>query len=179
LMIGIGGVSRAGKTELANFLCEKFQTIGFRAVSIHQDEYAFSESNIPKVNDRIDWETPDSINSFKYLSAIQKEKQKGADVIIAEGFLNFHDLKLVNLFDKKVFLEIRRSTFEKRKAKDSRWETEPSWYIDHIWESYEQYGKSILKSNSDFLRIYGENRSSYPAVWDYVVSDLQSKMNKK
>jgi len=79
----------------------------------------------------------------------------------------------IQLFDKKIFLEIRRSTFEKRRTEDNQWGFEPDWYIDHIWKSYEKYGKTILDSNSDFLKIYGENRSSYPAVWNYVVSDIK------
>ena len=177
LMIGIAGVSRAGKTELAKFLCQKFKALGYHAVSIHQDEYVFSKSHIPKIQDRIDWENPESINSLQYLSAIHAAKQNGAEVIIAEGFLNFHNHEMVKLFDKKVFLEIRRSTFEKRKAYDTRWDAEPDWYIDHIWKSYERYGKTILESNSDFLRIYGENRMSYPAVWNYVASDLKGKLD--
>ena len=172
-MIGIGGVSRAGKTELSKFLCKKFQSIGFNAVSIHQDEYAFSDNKIPKIKNRVDWESPNSINSFQYLSAIQKAKQNGADVIVAEGFLNFHHPEMIQLFDKKIFLEIRRSTFEKRKAEDDRWGREPDWYIDHVWKSYEKYGKTILKSESDFLRIFGEDRSAYSAVWNYVSSEIK------
>lgn len=177
LMIGIGGVSRAGKTELSNFLCQKFKSFGYSAIAIHQDQFTFSTHEIPKVKNRVDWETPESIDIQKYHFAIQEAQQKEFDVIITEGFLNFHDEKFVQLFDKKIFVEIKRSTFEKRKAQDNRWGSEPKWYIDHIWKSYEKYGKTILASNSDLLRIFGENRSSYQTVWDYVFPEkmIESK----
>ena len=167
-MIGIGGVSRAGKTELSNFLCQRFKTFGYNAISIHQDEFAYFANEIPKIKDRVDWENPNSIDTNKYQFAIEEAKQKGFDVIITEGILNFYDDKFIQLFDKKIFVEIQRATFEKRKAEDERWGSEPDWYIEHIWNSYEKYGKTILASDTDFLRIFGENRSAYETVWEYV-----------
>ena len=167
-MIGIGGVSRSGKTDLSKFLSEKFQELGYTVVTLHQDEFVFHEKEIPKIKDRTDWEIPESINFPKYLSAIKEAQQNLADVIIVEGFLNFYQKEITQLFDKKILMEISHATFEKRKRKDDRWGIEPDWYIDYIWESYEKYGTTILQSDSTFLKISGENTSPYPTVWEYV-----------
>ena len=177
-MIGIGGVSRSGKTDLSKFLSEKFQELGYTVVTLHQDEFVFHEKEIPKIKDRTDWEIPDSINFSQYISAIKEAQQNGNEVVIVEGFLNFYKNEVTELFDKKIFLEISRHTFERRRRNDTRWSREPDWYIDYIWETYEKYGNTILQSDSDFLKISGENTSSYPAVWDYVASDLEIKMNQ-
>lgn len=175
MIIGIGGVSRAGKTELSNFLFEKFRLEGIQVVVIHQDDFVHPTDFIPKIKDRIDWENPQSINFSKYITAIQEAQKSGADIIIAEGIFNFYEKEVQDLFDKKIFVEISRTTFEKRKAEDHRWGYEPDWYIEHIWNSYEQFGQTILENKSNILKVSGENQASYSKVWEYVFLEKKER----
>jgi hypothetical protein len=58
--------------------------------------------------------------------------------------------------DKKVFVEIPKSLFLERKIKDKRWGEFPEWYMEHIWQSYEKYGK-IDPSDKTYFVVDGEN----------------------
>jgi len=47
----------------------------------------------------------------------------------------FHDPQTVDLFDKKILVELDYRNYIQRKKKDLRWGVEPDWYIEHIWKS--------------------------------------------
>ena len=38
--------------------------------------------------------------------------------------------------DKRLYIRISKEAFLSRKTLDNRWEDEPDWYIEHIWESH-------------------------------------------
>ena len=62
MVIGIGGVSRAGKTALAKRLAKHFRKEGLSTDILHQDEFVYPDEEIPKVRDKVDWEHPGSID---------------------------------------------------------------------------------------------------------------------
>ena len=63
MIIGIGGVSRSGKTWLAYKISELFQHKSI--LVINQDEYVFDVEDIPKVRGETEWECPESIDFNK------------------------------------------------------------------------------------------------------------------
>ena len=142
MVIGIGGVSNAGKTHLAEKLADHFQHKSTKIIS--QDDFVLPVSEIPQIIDHIDWETPESINFPSFKHAII-EAEKNYDFVIVEGIFVFFDKAVNELYDKKIFIEISKETFLQRKIKDDRWGIEPDWYRDHIWNSYLKFGQPKKK----------------------------------
>ncbi len=135
-LIGIGGVSRAGKTSLADFFAAQLHN----SLVLHQDEYILPEIQIPKIKDRIDWEHPDSIDWQKWKTAILAN-QPNYDFIILDGLFAFHDGELEQDMDWKIYLSIDKDRFVQNKKDDQRWGEEPEWFIQHIWDSHLKYGQ--------------------------------------
>ena len=134
MIIGIGGVSNAGKSSLANLL-KRILEKELKVKILCQDDFIIAEHKIPKINGITDWECPRSINHKMFLQAVRREKQNN-DIVISEGLFAFHDDNLSKLYDKKLFLFVDKDTFKLRKLRDKRWGKVPEWYIDHIWDFY-------------------------------------------
>ncbi|MBN2173018.1 MAG: hypothetical protein JW731_02720 [Bacteroidales bacterium] len=152
MIIGIGGVSNSGKSSLAKKIGDLFPDRS--VVIVCQDKFVFSEEQISKINNHTDWEAPSSIDFKSFIDAIQiaaKEYQ----IVIAEGLLVFHDPQVLKLFQKKIFITLSEEAFYERKVNDLRWGREPEWYIKHIWNAYEKFGK-ISPDEADLLMVDGE-----------------------
>jgi len=154
MIIGIGGVSRAGKTTLAKQLEIQFKKLGKSVVVFCQDEYVKPKISIPKVQGIPDWERPSTIKWDNLNSDIQKSE---ADVIIVEGLFSFYPASLRVQYDVKIFLTIEKETFITRKSKDERWEEEPDWYAEHVWRSYLKYGQK-KGDKGEYISISGEEK---------------------
>lgn len=140
MIIGIGGVSNAGKSFLANMIKINLEK-KYKFKILCQDDFIKPESKIPIINGLTDWEHPSSINHDMYYQAVIRES-KNNDILISEGLFAFYSDKLTSLYDKKIFLYIDKETFINRKKDDLRWGNVPDWYIQHIWDSYLRYGKA-------------------------------------
>lgn len=152
MIIGIGGVSRAGKTTLAFKIREWFGKA--HVCILHQDQYIQDESNMPLIKNHIDWEHPDSLD-FEMFKKITNEKAKEYSIVIVEGLMVFHDDELNEMMDRKIYIKISKEAFLSRKTMDNRWGKEPEWYIDHIWQSHFIYGL-IPKNEKNVLEVDGE-----------------------
>ncbi len=180
MIIGIGGVSNAGKTTLAGILQEELRDISVKI--IHQDDFINAVENIPRVRDRIDWEDPLSIDFKRFQQAISDASNK-YQIVIAEGFLVFYQQELNKLYDKKIFLEIPKKLFIERKILDNRWGFEPVWYLEHIWQTYLKCG-TIKVTDADMLMLRGDR--DYPVgqiihfleTWKYVYVLQGASMNE-
>ncbi len=148
MTIGIGGVSRSGKSQLAAQLADHFS--GTCVVSM--DDYCHPKSRLPKIKDRLDWERPGAYDFEKLINEISTLREK-CSVVIAEGILIYYDPRLRKLFDAKLFLEISKSTFLERRKDETRWGHEPPWFLTHVWNSYEKYG---VENGADTIRFSGE-----------------------
>ena len=148
MVIGIGGVSRSGKSTLAALILRLYTEGGKTAVVLAQDDCVFPPEQIPTISHgketEIDWETPESIDFQRYKNAILEAKMQ-FDHVITEGLLNFYDADLNALYDKFLFVDIPKTTFLQRKADDKRWGEVPSWFVEHIWASYEKFGKTVFE----------------------------------
>jgi len=138
MIIAIGGSSTAGKSTLAAKIGEVYD---HRRVKILcQDSYVKPENEIPRIRDHIDWEVPDSIDFDKFYRAVVFANMQ-YEVVIVEGLMIYYNRRTVDLFNKRLFVEIDKETFLKRKSRDLRWGKEPQWYMKHIWDSYLKYGR--------------------------------------
>jgi len=166
MVIGIGGISTAGKSKLANRLKDYFSD---KKVSVLcQDNYAMPTAQIPKISDHTNWEIPESLDFDKFYNLILEEK-KSNDIVIAEGLFVFYDNRLLELFDKKIFMAIGKETFLERKSIDLRWGKEPEWYMEHIWNSHHNYCNAV-EGRQDAFILSGEN----PVKFDEVIHFLES-----
>ncbi len=164
MKIGIGGISRAGKTQLANFIKDLFPDR--KVVILCQDDFIFEQDKLPVIKDEIDWESPDSIDFGKFREAINTAG-KGYDIVIAEGLLIFYNSGICKEFEKKIFVHIDESVFRKRKLKDTRWGSFPDWYVDHIWDSYRKYGM-VARGREDFLYLDGTRDFDREKILDFL-----------
>lgn len=166
IIIGIGGVSRAGKTSLAKSIYEWFNDDKIKI--IRQDEYVIPKTSMPLINGQLDWERPESMDFIAFRNAILSAKNH-YNYVITEGLMIYYDPQVYALFDKKIYIEISKETFLSRKALDFRWEKEPDWYIEHIWNSHFIYGR-VPKGTKDVLCMSGENQFIADIVKNYILN---------
>ena len=166
MIIGIGGVSTAGKSSLAFQISKQFESDA-KVKILCQDDFIRPESQIPRVNGHIDWECPDSVDHEMYFQAVGRES-KSNDIIISEGLFAFNDERVSSLYDKRIFLMISRETFWRRKTADLRWGKEPDWYIEHIWNNYLKYGK-IASERENVLRLHSDTEIEIEKVMVYLL----------
>lgn len=133
MVIAIGGCSRAGKSVLAQKLVKFYGP--HRAVHISQDDYVLPASEIPTIQNHIDWETPDSMDWDRLFSTIA-HFQKNWEIVIVEGIFAFSHINLLKHTDISIYIEISAVEFARRKKVDLRWGAEPDWYIQHIWNCH-------------------------------------------
>ena len=172
MTIGIGGISRSGKSTLAALIQRYFTERGQTCLLLAQDDYVFPREQIPTIQKgeamETDWEIPESIDFQRYKTAILTA-QKGYDHVITEGFLNFYDPTINALFDKFLFVSLSKPTFLSRKAADKRWGNVPDWYIEHIWTSYQRYGQTALTDKqTEVLVLSGETDFDVSAIIDFL-----------
>ncbi len=149
MVIGIGGVSNAGKSTLARNLKEEWT--GMDVVSLCQDDFAFPSDQIPKIKDHIDWEVPESIDFVRFRAEALLQIKRH-DIVILEGIFAFHDEVLNELMNVKLFLTLSKESFLERKNRDVRWGKEPDWYVEHIWNSHREYCRKMPMQDTRVLR---------------------------
>ncbi len=164
MIIGIGGVSRSGKTLLSAFIKDLYPDRKTKILC--QDDFVISEDEIPRIKGEIDWECPESIDWKRFHNAL-KQTIKEYDMAIAEGLLVFYRPEITAMFDRKIFVEIPEELFRKRKITDMRWGSFPDWYVDHIWTSFLKYG-NIRKGKQNFLFVSGEVKFQKEKIKDYL-----------
>lgn len=169
-IIGIGGVSCAGKSKLADELSLRFRESGYRTITIDQDEYVFPISEIPLVRGHTDWECPESIDFESFEEAIGNASASH-DIVIAGGLMVFWESRISKIFDFRIFIKIPLDEFRRRKRKDLRWGKEPEWYIDHIWNSYLEYGQFPYGIEPD-LSIDGTGTLNTDDIYKTILSDI-------
>ncbi len=135
MIIGIGGVSRSGKSQLATKL--KKYLAPNRVIIIDLDDHTKSTQEIPMIRDRVDWESPRSID---WPVVFKKINNLDYDHLIIEGIFAYAYPELLSHYDLKIFIKISKKTFLKRRRKESRWGPEPEWYIEHVWQSHLKSG---------------------------------------
>ena len=163
MLIGIGGISNAGKSTLASKI--KYHYSSKKVVVLCQDNYVFPKDKIPLIKDHIDWECPKSID-FNYYEKVVMEAIIKNDVVIIEGIFVFYKENINKYIDRKILLTLDRNNFFSRKSNDLRWGKESDWYISNIWNSNKKYYNiSALK---DSLKIKADKDIDLEMVIDFL-----------
>lgn len=165
MIIGIGGVSKAGKTTLADNLKKAFSKKNRTVDILCQDSFVKLKGALTMIEGVPDWERP---NSIKWDSLTSKIEKSSADVIIVEGLFSFYPASIRTLYDKKIFINIEKPLFKERKATDKKWEEEPNWYADHIWKSYQKYGKT-KGDDSEYIFVDGSKPIDIPTLLEDLI----------
>lgn len=160
MLIGIGGVSRSGKTKLSRKVNKWLRDQGHTVAIFHQDDFVKAKEDIPLIKDHIDWEVPESMDWDRWNETVQQALAKH-DCVIAEGLFAFWERDSRMTFDRKILVDVSKDTFLARKREDLRWGKEPEWFIQYIWNNYLIYGRP---NPFDGLVVSGEKRVD-PAVW--------------
>jgi uridine kinase len=170
-IIGIGGVSRAGKSTLSRLLRDALSEHSLSVDLIHQDDYVFSEEVLITIKDRIDWELPSTIDWARLKSTIALSSGQH-DIVILEGLFAFYDPAITKSMDHRFFIRIPKHKFLERKKEDLRWgkDSEPQWYIEHIWKSYKKYGIPNLEKE-EFIVLSGTTYFDITAIIKHILSD--------
>ena len=164
MIIGIGGVSMAGKSTLARLI--KSRLPDKKVCILCQDDFIIPQKQIPLINGKTDWENPISIDFDEFIASVVARSIE-YEIVIAEGLFAYYDSTLNKLYDKKIFLEISEKVFFKRKRLDIRWEIEPEWYIQHIWNSYLKFGM-LPEDKTSFMIIEGINPIDINGLIEYI-----------
>jgi nicotinamide/nicotinate riboside kinase len=164
LLIGIGGVSRSGKSSLALLLREHFKSN--TVAIVNQDEYIHSAFQMPWVENELDWEDPESLD-FQRMYYEIGWLEKNVEILIVEGLFAFYYPELNKRYDKKLMVEISYKCFYQRKQRDQRWGAIPDWYIKHIWDSYMKYG--LPDQLDEVLVLNGEEEYELDPIVDYLI----------
>lgn len=149
MVVGIGGISNAGKSNLARRIKNYYSSKNVCVLC--QDDYAFPNDRIPLIMDHIDWERPESINFDLYGKAVA-EAVDNYDIVIIEGIFAFNKENMNGLINKKIFLTLDRRFFFMRKNNDLRWGKEPDWYIEHIWDNHEKHCKQNIPEDAQIIK---------------------------
>jgi uridine kinase len=139
--IGIAGGSGCGKSTLAYGLRDAYPD---SIEVVHFDDYQKEEYDVPFFEGMRNWDHPDAINFEKlYVDLLQLKNNNEVEVmtkssilnptyeekgriqhilkpkkiILVEGYLTFHEKRIRDLFDLKIFLDIPISESMKRRNK--------------------------------------------------------------
>ncbi len=162
ILIGIGGVSRSGKSTLAKSILQAVPSANI----LCQDDFPSHESQIPTIRDRVDWEHPKSINWKNWFDAVEKSISD-FQLTIADGLFAFYQKELEDHMTFKVYLSIDKPKFIELKAQDQRWGNEPDWFIEHIWDSHFEYG--LPHSDNNLIEIHNCSQFHH----DMVIEKIQ------
>ena len=166
MIIGIGGISNAGKTSLAKKIKAYYSDKSVKILC--QDDFAMPTQDIPKIKEHTNWEIPASIDFDRFYSKILEESKKH-DIVIDEGLFVFYEDRLNKLYDKMIYMSISKETFARRKNQDFRWGAEPDWYVEHIWDSHHRYFEKVEKRKEAF-QFSGELPMNLQPVFNYLDS---------
>lgn len=169
LLIGIGGVSRSGKSSLALLLREYFKSE--TVAIVNQDEYIHSAFQMPWVENELDWEDPESLD-FQRMYYEIGWLEKNVEILIVEGLFAFYFPELNKRYDKKIMVEINYECFYQRKLRDKHWGEVPDWYIKHIWDSFMKYG--LPDQLDEVLVLNGQDKYELDPIVNYLIQDEKS-----
>lgn len=160
MIIGIGGVSKSGKSTLAANIEKSLIKMKKSVAVFSQDDFVKSKTALTLIEGIPDSERPSSV---KWDSLTSKIEKSTADVVIVEGVFSFYPVSIRSLYDKKIFVDIDKALFKQRKEADPNATEEPSWYTDHIWKSYQKYGKP-KGDDTEYIFLDGSKPVSMPEL---------------
>eukprot|EP01084_Bolivina_argentea_P029289 54351_1 len=170
IVIGVSGATRSGKGTLSKKL---FYELGGKnlCILLCQDQFFDRKTIYQELNGN--WEDPRALNHDAFLSKINDTiKKLKTDVatgvntnqmikyLILEGFLLFHDNRIVDLMHYKYWLDINKQTCYNRRMHTKR--VPENYFHKNLWPCYQKYRKSVFKNKqlvSEMTQIDGMLRT--------------------
>lgn len=177
MIIGIGGVSRAGKTSLCKILKNELHQ---KTSVIHLDNYIKASSHwdffvtypifyLSKIHKTFDMEHPDTIDFDSLYQDIIQGCEKN-EIVIAEGFLITYDARIKNLIDRYIHIDVSKKVFIQRRTKDFK--KGNLWYARHVWNSFMKYGNNY--ADLKHIVINGDKEIDKQRVLSFINSNQNS-----
>lgn len=154
MFIGIGGCSRSGKTTLTHRIKDIAIALDLRFKCIHQDDLLLPDDQLAQIKGRVDWEKPETIDSQKQQDIIEDAFTR-KDIIVIEGI--FIHPAFTPQLDKFIYLEIDKSEFFERRKDETRWGIEEEWYLEHVWESHQNFYRSHISNTVNLEKLRAKN----------------------
>ncbi len=161
-LVGIAGPSASGKSTVSKMLIERDPSV----VRINLDDFFFSKDTFPLHNGWSNWELPQNLDFSKLHStlsdllegrtvtvpdyskkegkAISEKIVRPKDLIIAEGFYLFHDKRVRDLLDLKIFLDLPENLQLKRRI-ERQPDLDPRYFTEVIAPFFRRYGLPARK----------------------------------
>jgi len=177
-VVGISGVSKAGKTTLAlglhAHLCGQSATrverrgkkdkvdryeglSGTRVSMIYQDSYFLNYAKATTdVVEEAFWDRPEALNHDAIFAALKAEKEDpDVDYIIFEGFKAFHDDRVLPLLDVLLWIYLPKELARRRSKKSE------THFQSHVWKNHACYEQCLIErgvwqAGSQWKRIRGD-----------------------
>ena len=157
VFIGLAGPSGAGKTTLVRHITTSFPHI----THIRLDGFFKAFETFPMHDNFVNREAPENINWDEFYIALQSlhagqptvfplyEKKTGVQcgtelitpgpVVFVEGYLLYHDPRISDLLDTKLYLHV--SINEQYRRKKARWpEMDDAYFYQVVVPMYEKFG---------------------------------------
>jgi len=197
LIVGICGGSGSGKTIIANQLSQKFKN---SSVIINQDCYYKDLSSISfEMRCNQNFDHPDSIDFklmrsqilnllksrqikvpiYDFTKHVRTKKHQEVDlskIIILDGTLIFSQIKLVEIIDLKVFIDVPDS--KRLKFRQQRDALERGRTLESINKQYTTTVRPMYNEFVDPSKKYADIIITDPKTLDEPVQIIQNEINK-
>ncbi len=207
MIIGVAGASGSGKTKLANGLANQIRSeLGGNLVSmIGEDAYYFDQSSIPfEQRELVNYDHPDALET-ELLSRHLQQLIDGVGVqvpqydfsqhtrksettpiapsrlIIVEGILLFHDAKIRELLDLKVYVDVAQEIcLTRRLMRDIE---ERGRELSSVLNQYQNFVRPMFKEfvepSRDMADLVvphgGDNRKAIDVLSEFICARLRSQ----
>ncbi|XP_017267669.1 nicotinamide riboside kinase 1 isoform X2 [Kryptolebias marmoratus] len=197
LIVGIGGVTNGGKSTLSQSLHQLIPS----SCIITQDSYFKDDSVVPvdsngfkqydtinalhmdKMMTTVDsWRTdPDSFLRQRGRNVERSPKDAGISVLLVEGFLIFNYRPLIDLFDKRYFLEIPYDVCKRRRSSRVYNPPDPPGFFDgYVWPMYLKNRREMEGITSEITFLDGQKPKEelLAAVYEDVCQEIDRLREK-
>ena len=152
IVLGIGGVSRSGKSSLTKRICEEFSIPTNNVFNV--DDYLISPiiTFDPKINETInDWDHKDAYDTTKMeIEALNRieflRKDTSIDkteIVILEGWLLFSLENLISSCDLKFMIQIDQEEAFNRRISSKKIGNKPElfrfYFDEYLWKRFTEY----------------------------------------
>lgn len=166
-VIGIGGVSRSGKTTISGKIAYALRLKNYQVYHLRQDNFVKNILDIPSIKSEPDWEHPASIDSSLMLKYIQFLRES-FEFVLVDGLFAFNFPALNDCYDKKIYIHLSKEEFLRRKALDTRWGYVEPWFIEHIWNSHQKCCV-VSPEDEDYLHVNGEEDYDIVSILKHII----------
>ncbi|RMZ97297.1 nicotinamide riboside kinase 1 [Brachionus plicatilis] len=171
-LIGISGCTNGGKTTLCKKLLDEFAN----SVYLSQDEFYLERNGqnyeFIKEVDSYNFDVITAIDMKKFHKKLTKLLHVGKyDYVFIDGILLYDDEKLVNMLDRKYFLDLDKEEAAKRRKNRQYIMRETENYFEVCaWNEFLKYKQKCIQNIKNATYLNGN--LSQEEIFNFVLNDL-------